>query len=115
MVDITNKFTYIFVILLFITSCIYGENYKAKVIGVTDGDTIKILRDDKVYKVRLYGIDAPEMSQKYGIESKNYLNSIIQMHKEVSIEEINIDRYKRIVAIVYVNSLDVNLDMIKKG
>lgn len=38
-----------------------------KVIGVSDGDTIKILTEDKQeLKIRLNGIDCPEKNQAFG-------------------------------------------------
>ena len=37
---------------------------EGKVAGITDGDTIRVLDDDKqTYKIRLEGIDAPESGQ----------------------------------------------------
>jgi endonuclease YncB( thermonuclease family) len=41
------------------------------VVGVSDGDTIKVLDDSKqVLTVRLMGIDAPEKAQSFGQASK---------------------------------------------
>ena len=39
--------------------------FSAKVIKISDGDTITILQDKEQTKVRLYGIDAPEKKQDY--------------------------------------------------
>ncbi len=35
-----------------------AEQFTCKVVGISDGDTISVLREGKVVKVRLYGIDA---------------------------------------------------------
>jgi endonuclease YncB( thermonuclease family) len=40
------------------------EEYKGKVIGITDGDTIKILVDKTQVTIRLEGIDAPDDSKE---------------------------------------------------
>jgi micrococcal nuclease len=52
--------------------------FTAKVIGVTDGDTITVLRDKTPVKVRLEGIDCPEKKQAFGqraLESKRELRT----------------------------------------
>ena len=38
----------------------------AKVVGVTDGDTIKAVINGVEIKIRLYGVDAPEKAQPFG-------------------------------------------------
>jgi len=46
----------------------------ARVVGVHDGDTLTALTDDKrQLKVRLHGIDAPELGQPFGQASKRAL------------------------------------------
>jgi micrococcal nuclease len=44
-----------------------------KVVEVHDGDTVSVVIGNKVEKVRLIGIDAPELGQQpWGIKSKNF-------------------------------------------
>lgn len=40
--------------------------HPAKVIKISDGDTITVLNDKEQTKVRLYSIDTPEKKQDYG-------------------------------------------------
>ena len=42
-----------------------GETILGKCVGITDADTISLLVDKSVYKIRLSGIDAPERGQEY--------------------------------------------------
>jgi endonuclease YncB( thermonuclease family) len=43
------------------------ETLHVRVVGVHDGDTLTALTDDKrELKVRLHGIDAPELGQPFG-------------------------------------------------
>nr|QQZ48902.1 thermonuclease family protein [Phenylobacterium glaciei] len=63
--------------------------------GVTDGDTITLLTDDKAsLKVRLVEIDAPEKGQPWGARSKRFLSSLIYS-KRVRVVEAGRDRYGR--------------------
>jgi endonuclease YncB( thermonuclease family) len=38
-----------------------GSTFEAKVIGVTDGDSLKVLRGRESIRIRLEGVDCPEM------------------------------------------------------
>ena len=54
-----------------------AQTITARVVGVHDGDTITALTDDKrQLKVRLHGIDAPELGQPFGQASKRALSSV---------------------------------------
>ncbi len=44
-----------------------AAEYPARVIGVTDGDTLTVLRDGKtLVRIRLAGVDSPESGQELG-------------------------------------------------
>ncbi|MDB5811300.1 MAG: nuclease [Betaproteobacteria bacterium] len=68
-----------------------------QVVGVHDGDTITVLDVSKTqYKIRLAGIDAPELKQAFGSRSKQNLSDLVY-HKQVTVEWIKRDRYGRII------------------
>jgi endonuclease YncB( thermonuclease family) len=86
-----------------------------KVVGVHDGDTITVLDGSKTqYKVRLAGIDAPELGQPFGQKAKKNLSSLVY-GKDVIVSTNKIDRYGRRVATVFVAGIDVNLEQVKSG
>jgi endonuclease YncB( thermonuclease family) len=68
--------------------------FTGKVEGITDGDTVKVLRDNQTVKVRLSGIDTPEMDQPFGKQSKRFVSKLI-FGKTVDVKDIGLDRYKR--------------------
>lgn len=87
------------------------------VIKVHDGDTITVVYNTKTKKkvvVRLYGIDAPELPQEFGLEAKNHLNGMIK-DKKVLIEFLGEDSYKRRIGKVYLDKLYINNEMVKSG
>lgn len=52
--------------------------FSGTVIEVMEGDVIKVrTKDWGDYKVRLWGVDAPELKQPFGKESKKYLQEMI--------------------------------------
>ena len=79
-----------------------------------DGDTIDVLYSEKVRRVRLQGIDSPELDQPFGQQATAYLSSLIQ-DKEVSIFYESYDSYGRLLGKIFVDGYDVNLRMIKHG
>ena len=94
------------------------KGYQA--VKVSDGDTLNVQKVEngkfvgEVMKIRMFGIDAPEKTQDYGIESKQALEKLVN-GKTLEIEEKNRDRYGRTVAVVYVNGKNINEEMVKNG
>ena len=74
--------------------------------GVTDGDTITLLDvDNRQHKIRLDGIDAPELGQPFGRASKQHLAELLA-NREAVAECSKIDRYRREVCRVLVGGAD---------
>ncbi len=88
---------------------------QGKVVRVADADTLTILgSDNKRYKIRLQGIDAPEKKQNYGLLCKDKLSAQV-LNRRVDVEAHKKDRYGRIVAKVISNGNDLALEMIRQG
>lgn len=86
-----------------------------KVISIADGDTVKVLdaKNEKI-TIRLAYIDAPELKQPFGQKSKQHLGSLL-FKKTVSLERVNKDQYGRLVARIWLDGQDVNLNMVQNG
>lgn len=48
------------------------DSFVAKVVAVTDGDTLKVMRSGEVVQVNLAGIDCPEKKQPFWGEAKRF-------------------------------------------
>jgi hypothetical protein len=81
--------------------------FTGKVVGITDGDTVKVLRDNQTVKVRLSGIDTPEMDQPFGKESKRFVSKLI-FGKTVDVKDLGLDRYDRTLGYITEGSTEVN-------
>lgn len=89
--------------------------FEARVVGVSDGDTITVVDVQKTqYKIRVAGIDAPEKSQDFGNRSKEHLSDLVY-GKTVNIPEAKLDKYGRTVSRVLVGNTDAGLEQIKAG
>ena len=82
---------------------------------MADGDTITVLRNGKQQvKIRLYGIDTPERRQAFGNKAKQFTSGMV-FGKVVEIESVDIDRYGRTVAIVKIESLILNEELVRES
>jgi micrococcal nuclease len=89
--------------------------FNAKVIGITDGDTIVVLTlDNQQVKIRLEGIDCPEMKQDFGTRAKQATSDLCY-GKRVSIHKSGVDRYGRTLAYVYVGDTCINKELLRLG
>ena len=104
----------ILLIILLVINSVFLLAISGKVVKVSDGDTFYLKSNGKSYKIRMYGIDAPELHQAYGQESKKYLENLI-MDKNVDVNIKSEDKYGRKVGKVIYKNKDINLEMIKSG
>jgi endonuclease YncB( thermonuclease family) len=86
-----------------------------KVVKVVDGDTFDLLDGKTTYRVRMYGIDAPEKKQDFGNRSKDALGEACKQ-QPITIVIRNKDRYQRFVADAYdAKGQRINVVMVKQG
>src|SRR5690606_37688398 len=88
-----------------------------KVIGITDGDTFKLLTQDSIqHQVRLANIDCPERKQAYYNNAKEFLSKAI-FGKQVTINILKKDRYRRLIAVVWYDdgTKNVNQELVVNG
>lgn len=108
--------------LLFLTNSAHaGRIIEGMVRAVYDGDTVLLTtREESRLKVRLYGIDAPETQkpdkpgQAYGAISRRTLMYKV-LGRRVTAELIDIDKYKRAVAVIRYSGRDINREMVSEG
>ncbi len=102
-------------LLLALGTAAVAQPISGKVVGITDGDTLTLLTPAKTQlKIRLAEIDAPESGQPWGKQSKAMLSELA-FGKQARLVITDRDRYGRFVARVYVGSLDVNAEMVRRG
>lgn len=91
------------------------ERFSGKVVRVSDGDTCDVeVGPGKTVRVRIYGIDAPELSQDFGKESRKYLDRRI-FRETVTVEKFYDDQYGRCVGRILLNGQDLALELLREG
>ncbi|MGB9716806.1 MAG: thermonuclease family protein [Thermodesulfovibrionales bacterium] len=91
-----------------------------KVLEVHDGDTISVSLNGKREKIRLIGIDAPELDQKpWGDKAKRHLVELIKTSQSYVSLEYDIekrDKHGRLLCYVWLSDgRMLNLQMLKDG
>jgi micrococcal nuclease len=108
-------------LLLALPSHAVIRTVEGTVMRVSDGDSVIVeTAEETKLRTRLYGIDAPEIrygkkvGQPFGEDAKQALSKMI-LGKKVRLEIIDIDRYRRMVGIVYLDGKNINEEMVRLG
>lgn len=109
---------------LFITN-VYAERVSVKFEACVDGDTIKVMLDDKKTTVRFLAIDTPETvhptkgEQPFGKEASNYTCDKVKNAKKLEIEydegSTKTDKYNRALGWVFVDDTLLQKDLVSLG
>jgi micrococcal nuclease len=62
---LTRVLTAAFCFIL-LPSLLFAVDFTGRVVGISDGDTISVMRGTRAEKIRLNGIDCPEKRQAFG-------------------------------------------------
>jgi len=116
---VTPRFLFLCVLLLPFFIYINPVNAQEGNATVIDGDTLDISGQ----RIRLHGVDAPELNQvckinnknwNCGIEASNFLEKLTADHTIVCIRR-DTDRYGRSIATCTVGEIDINATLVANG
>jgi micrococcal nuclease len=107
----------VFTVLVLVLSSTLAraDDFTGKVVGVSDGDTITVMRQGRGERVRLHGIDAPEQGQPFCNRAKQFVADLC-IHQKVKVEVKGQDRYQRILGeVILPNGKILNYEIVKAG
>jgi endonuclease YncB( thermonuclease family) len=105
----------VWLLLMALPILVCAEQFAGKVVGISDGDTISVLRAGKAVKVRLYGIDAPEKAQAFGTKARQFTATLV-FQKDVTVIMRATDLYGRIVGEVLLpDGRSLSQELVKAG
>ena len=110
-----RRIHYLFLLLLLPPNALAAD-YPARVIGISDGDTLTVLTaDKKPVKIRLAGIDAPENGQDFASRAKQAAADLA-FGKTVTVRAHDTDRYGRIIAkVILPDGRSMNAELVGQG
>lgn len=97
--------------------------YQATILDIHDGDSLKVridlgMRTTRIERLRLYGINAPELSTPEGKAARAYLQTLLKIGDTATIRthKDKQEKYGRWLAEVLSSELvDVNASMVSSG
>jgi len=93
-----------------------GAELSCAIQSIYDGDTVTARCPSGQVKVRVFGIDAPEMKQEpWGARSRDVLRGLAPGRDPVRLRVMDQDRYGRVVAKVMVGEFDAGLELVRQG
>ena len=95
---------------------VFATTWAGVVTHVSDGDTLWVVPEDKhkKVKVRIKGIDAPELCQPWGEQSREALRAKV-MGQVVQVHSSELDQYGRTLGLVMLRQQDVGEWMVIQG
>ncbi|MGB5241423.1 MAG: thermonuclease family protein [Prochlorococcaceae cyanobacterium] len=96
-------------------AAVAGPEFRATVLSIGDGDTIRVQQGGKRITIRLACIDAPEMAQAPdGANARSYLQSRLRLGYSVTLRPQTVDRFGRTVAEV-IGEINLGLALVEDG
>src|SRR5688500_6733519 len=93
----------------------FFEQAEGRVLAIHDGDTLDVIAGGRVQRLRLHGVDAPELEQAYGSEARKALEAAVRgrvLQVEVGDQE---DKQGRKPARVLADGQDVGEGLVSRG
>ena len=116
-----------FALLIGLASCSSSSplpNGQADLVKIADGKIVKVVDGDTLHvqpaqggasqKLRIKGIDAPEVCQAWGLQSREALARLVWGHR-VTVQLNDVDDHGRWLAHVFVNGEDVGARLVAQG
>lgn len=100
---------------LFLASVTDAAEFTGHVVGVTDGDSLRVMHNGQAESVRLVGIDCPEKGQAFGKRAKR-ATAALAFDRDVTVLHVGKDRYSRTLAtIVLPDGKNLNHELVREG
>jgi endonuclease YncB( thermonuclease family) len=93
-----------------------GRHFEARVVRIADGDTLEAIPvgESRPVRIRLQGIDAPEIGEVFSREAMALVRSLL-FDQQVRADGHGIDRYGRLIARMIRGDADASVHLVRAG
>jgi len=109
---------YLLILFIFISLNSFAEDRtECKISKIVDGDTFYCDTSKGSEKIRLIGVNTPEMKTPEGIQARDFASSIISVDQVVMLElDVQLrGPYKRLLAYVWIDDVMFNQLLVEEG
>ena len=93
----------------------HAATYPARVVAITDGNTLRAVHDGREIVVRLRWIDSPESGQRYSRQAKQALGELVA-GQTVTVRDFGADANgRRLADVVLSDGRNVNRELVRLG
>jgi endonuclease YncB( thermonuclease family) len=93
----------------------HAATYPARVVAITDGNTLKAVHEGHEIVVRLRWIDSPEKGQRYSDQAKQALGDLVA-GQTVTVRDFGSDAHgRRLADVVLSDGRNVNRELVRLG
>ena len=105
----------ILAVTLLLAVSAHAATYHARVVAITDGNTLKAVHDGREIVVRLRWIDSPESGQRYSRQAKQALGELVG-GQTVTVRDFGADAHgRRLADVVLSDGRNVNRELVRLG
>ena len=101
--------------LLLLAGTLHAQYVECTVERIVDGDTFITKIDGEKVRIRINGIDCPELEQPYGDSATIALEKLMPVGSKCEVMVLRPGKYGRPISSVYVGSKSVGLFLIEHG
>ena len=103
------------VLLSLLPAAVHAEVIIGRVASIVDGDTLTLAdASNQLHRIRLFGIDAPEITQDFGQRAKTDLSALAS-NQQASADCRMTERSSSALCVVRVGVQDIGLELIRNG
>ena len=94
------------------------EDFRAKVVKVTDGDTVRVEWDERDFDfpIRIANLAAPELDERGGPVAQSFLEKeILGKNVDIFLTKLRVEKWGRLLAYIIHRGMNMNELMINTG
>jgi micrococcal nuclease len=95
---------------------VHAEQFTGKVVGISDGDTISVLRQGKAVQVHLYGVACPTRGHALGAQARQFTRDVAFQQVVAVLVDSSTSRSQRLIAAVQLpDGRDLSQALVQAG
>jgi micrococcal nuclease len=101
--------------LLLLPILAQAEQFTGKVVGISAGSILRVIRDGREVQVHLYGVDCPERRQAFGPQARQFTRDVAYQQTVAVVVDATDRRGRLIAAVELPDGRDLSQSLVQAG